>query len=365
MRPQGVSIIICCHNGADRLPETIRHIARQHVPWYVPWELIIIDNGSTDNSATVARMEWQKHRVNAVLRIVSEPALGLSFARARGFREARYEYIVMCDDDNWLAESYVANAFEIMSEESNIGALGGLGKLVFEIPPPVEELSWIFAAGPQAARSGKVAENKVYGAGCVVRHSAYQKLLNSGFKSLLTDRRGVELSSGGDYELCLALAIMGYDIWYDERLRFIHFITRERLTWEYYKRYAVESSKGFNVLSSYKMVAANMPANRLPWVAVLRNFLVCSKILAGINMRRLLQPARQLQRAQYFRHLIFKYKWMAYFVMFPEMVRTHKHILEFQTTCRPPQHTLKPIERKVFMPSLKPSFFSKPSRQLP
>lgn len=365
MKPQGVSIIICCHNGADRLPETIRHIARQHVSWYIPWELVIIDNGSTDDSATVARMEWQKHRVDAYLRIVKEPVLGLSYARAKGFKEARYEYVIMCDDDNWLAENYVATAFQIMSGQSNIGALGGFGKLVFEVDPPVEELSWIFAAGPQASRSGKVPENKVYGAGCVIRYGAYLKLLNSGFKSLLTDRRGVELSSGGDYELCLALAILGYDIWYDERLRFTHFITRERLTWEYYKKYAFESSKGFNVLSSYKMIAGNTPANQLPWLAVFRNFLVCTRIFLGINVRRLYGQGRHLQRAQYFRHLIFKYKLMAYFVMFREMVNTHKLILNFQRSCRPPQHVLKPIARRVFAPSLKLSFFSKPSRQLP
>ena len=88
MKAQGVSIIICCHNGAERLPETIRHIARQRVPAHIPWELLIIDNGSTDDTALVARKEWQKHRVDTYIRIVRESTLGLSYARARGFREA-------------------------------------------------------------------------------------------------------------------------------------------------------------------------------------------------------------------------------------------------------------------------------------
>jgi glycosyltransferase involved in cell wall biosynthesis len=335
------------------------------VPWYIPWELIFIDNGSTDTSATVARMEWNKHRATTPLRIVHEAVVGLSYARARGFREAYYEYIIMCDDDNWLAENYVSSAFQIMSEESNIGALGGFGKLVFEIDPPLPELCYIFAAGAQATRSGKVTENKLYGAGCVIRHSAYQKLLGSGFKSLLTDRRGAELTSGGDYELCFALAIMGYDIWYDERLRFSHFITRERLTWDYFMKYAYESSKSFNVISSYKMVVSNSRMNDMPWLAVFRNFLVCSWIFLGITKKRFFFTPEYLKKSLDFRHVIFRYKLLTYFAKFQDMVNTHKVILNFRHSCRPPQHVLTPIARKVYAPPFKFSFFSRPFRQLP
>lgn len=364
MTPQGVSIIICCHNGQARLPETIRHIAHQVVPAYIPWELIIIDNGSTDNSAIVARAEWQKHRVDIYLKIVKESTLGLSYARARGFKEARYEYVVMCDDDNWLDENYVHNVYTIMSEKPNVGALGGFGKIVYEVEPPTAELSYIFAAGEQALQSGKVLANKVYGAGCVIRNSAYSNLLRTGFKSLLTDRRGAELSSGGDYELCLAMAIMGYDIWYDRRLRFIHFITKERLTWEYYLRYAYESSKCFNVLSSYKMVAANVDIHRTPWLVVLRNFLVCSKTFLEINAKRLLTTQPCKVKALYFRHTIYKHKLKAFALRFFEMVEAHRIILGFQDSCRPAQNIIKPMERRLYMPSFRLSFFSKPSRQL-
>jgi glycosyltransferase involved in cell wall biosynthesis len=363
MTPQGVSIIICCHNGQQRLPETIRHIAQQVVPAYIPWELIIVDNGSTDQSAALARAEWQKYRVDTYLKIVNESVPGLSYARARGFKEARYEYMVMCDDDNWLDPNYVYNVYTILSEKPNVAALGGLGKLVYEIEPPTAELSYIFAAGPQGAHSGQARENKLYGAGCVIRNSAYRKLMGTGFKSLLTDRRGTELSSGGDYELCLALAIMGYDIWYDERLQFVHFITKERLSWEYYLRYAYESSKCFNVLSSYKMIAGNDDINRTPWLVVLRNFLVCLKIFLQVNGKRLFATKPCKEKSLYFRHLIYKHKLQAYFRAFHDMVNAHRMILNFQHRCRPAQ-IIKPMERRIYSPLFRLSFFSKPSRQL-
>jgi glycosyltransferase involved in cell wall biosynthesis len=364
MKSPGVSIVICCHNGANRLAQTVRHIAMQRVPAGIPWEVILIDNGSTDQSAQVARDEWQRYRVESCLRVIPEPTMGLSFARARGFQEAHYAYIILCDDDNWLDENYVANAFRICSENNNIGALGGFGKLLFEGCPPSMELSYIFASGPQAPRSGKVPENRVYGAGCVIRHSAYEKLLKSGFKSLLTDRKGAELSSGGDHELCYALAILGYDIWYDESLRFTHFITRERLAWEYFLRYARESSKCFNVLSSYKAIASNTHIHWLPGIALIRNFVACSKFLLVISFRRLRAGSNAQRTSLFFRHLLFTNYWLAYFRRFSQMVETHRQILAFREQCRPLQHTLRPIQRKVVMPSFKLSFFSKPWRPL-
>lgn len=349
MKPKGVSIIICCHNGATRLAETIRHIARQRVPWHISWELLIIDNGCTDDSVAVARAEWQKHRVNTYMRVVKEKALGLSYARARGFREARYEYMVLCDDDNWLQEDYVNQVYNILSENPNIGALGGLGTLLFEVEPPTPELSYIFAAGPQAPRSGKVLQNKVYGAGCAIRSTAYEAILSRGFRSLLTDRKGVELASGGDYELCLALAIVGYDIWYDDRLRFTHFITSERLTWDYYLRYAVESSKCFNVIESYKMIASQSPIHHMPRLSVLKDFVVCVRTFVATNWKRLTSSKVTLKRALYFRHLIFKNLLIAYAVKFNKMVQTHRMILRFQESCRGSQETLKPMVVKEYV----------------
>jgi glycosyltransferase involved in cell wall biosynthesis len=364
MTPKGVSIIICCHNGSQRLPETIKHIAQQVVPAYIPWELIFVDNDSTDHSAAVAKSEWQRHRADTYLKIIYEPVPGLSHARARGFKEARYEYMIMCDDDNWLASDYVHNVYNIMLERPNVGALGGFGKLVYEIDPPTAELSYIFAAGEQAPRSGKVPDNKLYGAGCVIRNSAYKSLLDKGFKSILKDRNGAELSSGGDYELCLSLAISGWDVWYDDRLLFTHFITRERLRWDYYLRYARESSKCFNVLTSYKMVAGGSGIRQLPWLVILRNFMVSVTIFLTINSKRLVATSPCLKKSLYFRHVIFKYKLWAYLLKSGEMIHTHRLILNFEKNCRPVSNIIQPLAQNAYAPSFRLSFFSKPSRQL-
>jgi hypothetical protein len=142
-----------------------------------------------------------------------------------------------------------------MLSNTDIGALGGHGQLVFEVDPPEWVKSFnVFAAGAQASKSGLVKRNTLYGAGCVIRKSGYEAIMKAGFRSLLTDRLGKELSSGGDYEICYALVMAGYDIWYDERLVFKHYIPKERFTKEYYIQYLRESSKCFEVLEPYKII---------------------------------------------------------------------------------------------------------------
>ncbi len=330
MTDLGVSIVICCYNGAHRLPETIRHIARQIVPPEIPWEFILIDNASTDNSAAITKSIWTEHNNPTTLRVISEPTPGLSHARLKGFESAKYNFIIMCDDDNWLQQDYVAMVFSSMVDKPNVAVLGGMGELVYEVEPPdwIKTMN-IFAAGPQAETNGKVKDYKLYGAGCVIRKYAYFNLQKMGFKSLLSDRKGIELSSGGDYELCYAFALAGYDLVYDDRLRFKHFITKERLTWEYFIRYAKESSKCFDVLEAYKFVAVlgvkNFNQMRL------KNLYYSLRIYLKINFRLLFAGKNSPQwRILYFKFIEFKYKIKTLVKEARNMHRYHSEVLEFK-----------------------------------
>ena len=366
MTQPGVTILICCHNGAKRLPETLKHIAQQVVPSNIPWEVLIVDNKSTDMSAPVARTEWSKYQSPGKFRIVLEPVLGLSHARSRGFLEARYEYVVMCDDDNWLAPDYVENVYHIMSANTTIGALGGFGKLIFEVAPPKYiEHSNIFAAGEQGHGPGKVRANKIYGAGCVIRKSAYKKLYDLGFKSLLTDRKGREQSSGGDYELCYALALLGYDIWYDDRLRFSHFITQERLTWNYFMRYAKESAQCFEVLNAYRSIADDSHINKVAFLHIARNFFYTLRRFARINIKRLITSKESDEgRMLYFRHTVLAYKLATYLGRFGQMMRIHKQIVLFKQRCDAKTEAPRIAARPILNPAIRITSFSKPSEQL-
>ena len=251
----GMTILVCTYNGAERLPVTLRCIATQQIPAGMGCELLVVNNASTDNSLEIIEQEWRQYNTNISLRVITETKPGLSFARDTGFSAAQYDYIILCDDDNWLAPDYVNTAFAVMESLPHVGILGGKGNFVFEEPAPEWLLSCnLYAGGEQAKESGKVNEEFVYGAGAVLRKSAYEKIRAGGFVPALTDRQGMSLSSGGDHELCYVLALAGYTIWYEDKLRFDHYITANRLTLPYYLTYIEESAQCFSVLEPYKIL---------------------------------------------------------------------------------------------------------------
>ena len=127
----GISIVICTYNGAERLPDTIWHIAKQQFSSTIPWELIVVDNSSEDGSAEVAIREWRNAGSPCALSVIYQPTLGLTYARETGYDHAAYEFILLCDDDNWLHPHYLETAFQIMNEHPAIGMLGGNGEFVF------------------------------------------------------------------------------------------------------------------------------------------------------------------------------------------------------------------------------------------
>src|SRR5436190_1893505 len=99
----GISIIVCCYNSSLRLPKTIEHLAAQKTSSFLNWEVIFVNNSSTDNTTDVVAKEWSKYNLqNVGFKIIDEPKAGQSFARIKGVETALYDLIVFCDDDNWL-----------------------------------------------------------------------------------------------------------------------------------------------------------------------------------------------------------------------------------------------------------------------
>jgi len=250
---EGVTIMICTYNGMARLHDTLGSLLKQEVPPGLPWEVLIVDNNSTDGSADAAEFFWSRSDAPAPLRVIHQPEPGLTASREMGIQESSFEYVILCDDDNWLAPNYVAESYRVMRDNPNVGLLGGNGTVKFEIDAPEWMRKFvIFASGPQGTKLGKAPRGLLYGAGSVLRRSAYVRLKESGFNFLLSDRKGQQLSSGGDHELCYALVMAGYELRYDPALTFVHYITKERISWEYYVKYLDESSNCFSILETYK-----------------------------------------------------------------------------------------------------------------
>lgn len=100
-----VSIIICTSSRAAHLRKTLAAIGVLCVPQDMPAELVVVDNGSADDTADVVQ---QCRLPNMPVRYILEPQRGKGYAYNRGMAEAQGEVFLFTDDDvrppkDWIA----------------------------------------------------------------------------------------------------------------------------------------------------------------------------------------------------------------------------------------------------------------------
>ncbi len=263
---EGLSVVVCCYNSAGRLPQTLEHLLQQKTNDF-NLEIIVVDNASTDSTSVMAEQIFGQQLAKDNYKVVTETEPGLSNARRRGHLTAQYEYILFCDDDNWLAPDYLQLVYDIMNANPAIGILGGKGEAVFEKVKP----SWFdtyqlnFAVGPQAPNTSGTSEiETAYGAGFTIRKTILDKLDALQFESLLSDRKGNQLMSGGDTELCIVTKYLGYKVCYNPGLTFKHLMPPGRMNWDYLKKLYFGFGRTRVYTQAYHMLERN--DNKLPYL---------------------------------------------------------------------------------------------------
>ena len=108
-----ISVVICTYNRKDSLMATLEALTRMSVPPELTWELLVIDNNSSDGTKEAVGSFMCSER-NLPLKYLFEPVAGLSHARNHGVQASQGTIIAFIDDDvivsrEWLAE--VRNAF--------------------------------------------------------------------------------------------------------------------------------------------------------------------------------------------------------------------------------------------------------------
>lgn len=101
-----VSVIVPCYNHARFLPENIASLAAQD---FADMEVIIVNDGSPDNTSEVAR-ECMARWPELPIRLIEQENAGLSMARNAGIRAASGTWIVCLDSDDMLAEGFLKAA---------------------------------------------------------------------------------------------------------------------------------------------------------------------------------------------------------------------------------------------------------------
>lgn len=95
-----ISVVIPVYNGGKTICATVEHLLRQTV---VPDEIIVVDDGSTDDTVAVLQM------FERVVTLISQPNGGPASARNAGIRQASGDFVAFTDSDclpdqHWLSE---------------------------------------------------------------------------------------------------------------------------------------------------------------------------------------------------------------------------------------------------------------------
>lgn len=107
-----LSVIIPCLNGADTIASQLEALALQQ--WSGAWEVIVSDNGSTDNSLAIAE-QYKECLPN--LKVVDAAAKrGASYARNAGIAAASSDTFLFCDADDEVAVGWLASLAESLDK---------------------------------------------------------------------------------------------------------------------------------------------------------------------------------------------------------------------------------------------------------
>jgi glycosyltransferase involved in cell wall biosynthesis len=176
------------YNGSKWISRAINSIKAQS---YTDWELLVVDDGSTDNTGSIIKdLALNDHRIKY---IKNDQNMGIQRSLNRGLREAMGEYIARLDDDDiWCDTEKLAKQVEFLDGNpdhiivgTGVVMLNENGKELFRYLLP---------------ESDKTIKSRILGKNCFVHSS-------------VVFRKDVVLSVGGYGEGEDALHFEDYDLW--------------------------------------------------------------------------------------------------------------------------------------------------------
>jgi len=231
-----LSLIVCTYNNARHLETALASLAAQEVTGRSTFDVVVVDNNCTDDTATVVDAFAQANPALAVRRI-HESRQGLTPARQCGVVNTTAEWIAFVDDDCVLAPDWVAQVLAFARQNPRCGAIGGRVVLDYLSPPDpyLKDYGWLM--GHQDFGEAARAVPYLVGAGLVLRRTALDQ---SGWteKPLLQDRIAQRLVSGGDMEIGLRIAAKNWQLCYLPACRLYHRIPERRTKSPYLRRLA-------------------------------------------------------------------------------------------------------------------------------
>ncbi|MEH2111553.1 hormogonium polysaccharide biosynthesis glycosyltransferase HpsE [Nostoc sp.] len=238
-----ISVAIPAYNGATRLPKILDKILTQKGVEKFNWEIIIVDNNSSDNTSEVIENYQKIYDGIFHIRYFLEPEQGAAFARLRAVREARGQLIAFLDDDNLPDPNWLSEAYNFGLNHPQAGAWSGQIHGDFEVNPPenFERIQAFLAIREHGSNPHLFDADNLRlppGAALVVRKEVWSE--NVPLRPNLSGKLPGILVQGDDYEPLLYIHNAGWEIWYNPTMHTYHQIPG----WRFERDYLLTLARG-------------------------------------------------------------------------------------------------------------------------
>ena len=130
-----ISVVVPTYNRSECLLATLHSLAKSQLPANRYWEVIVVDNNSTDSTRSVVNSFIKENRSN--FRYVFAPQQGKSFALNTGIRKATGKIIAMTDDDCVVDSTWIARILLEFEADKDLAAMGGRVELYDLMDDPI------------------------------------------------------------------------------------------------------------------------------------------------------------------------------------------------------------------------------------
>lgn len=208
-----ISVVVCTRNRGKYLDGMLISLEQLHVPESLEWEIIFVNNGSSDDTRLI--LEGFRKNFRIPIKILDEERPGLSHARNTGWQAACGKIIAFTDDDCYPVNSWISQIHHVMND-STVSYAGGRVLLFDLSDAPItiqtSESKKVFPKGSH------IESGNIIGANMAFRRKLLEVI--NGFDFRLG--AGTRLCSGEDTDLLIRASLAGFEGCYDPSIIVYH-----------------------------------------------------------------------------------------------------------------------------------------------
>jgi glucosyl-dolichyl phosphate glucuronosyltransferase len=238
-----ITVILCTFNRSQSLSKALESVAASQLPASTEWEVLIVDNNSTDQTRAVADEFCRK--LPARFRYAFEPQPGKSHALNRGIREAQGEVLAFMDDDVTVEPAWLYNLTAPLQDAPWSGVGGRIVPPLTFSPPPwlalegAYDLGGILALFDKGQEAAELTEAP-FGTNMAFRKEVFEKY--GLFRPDLGPCPGSEIR-GEDTEFGRRVLKGGARLWYEPAAIVHHAVPENRLRKDYFLRFLYDHGR--------------------------------------------------------------------------------------------------------------------------